>query len=63
MLHAQHARVVAVSDKTGGTFNEGGLDVPALWQHSLQGGRLPEFGGGEPITGVINLLLNSYTFA
>ncbi|RYZ27028.1 MAG: Glu/Leu/Phe/Val dehydrogenase, partial [Propionibacteriaceae bacterium] len=49
-LHEGGARVVAVSDVDGGLRADAGLDVPALLRHVAQGGRLPDFPGGEPVT-------------
>ena len=43
-------RVVAVSNVTGGVYNEGGLDIDALDEHRNQDGALVEFLGGERIT-------------
>lgn len=34
LLHEQGAKVLAVSDVEGGLYHDGGLDVPALFQHS-----------------------------
>ncbi len=44
------AVVVAVSDSSGGRYDEGGLDVAALTGHKANGGRITEFPGGEPVT-------------
>lgn len=49
LLHAAGARVVAVSDSSGGTYNPRGLDPAALERHKQGGGRLVDFPGGEPI--------------
>jgi glutamate dehydrogenase (NAD(P)+) len=38
LLHAEGARVVAVSDVKGGVFNGDGLDVPALLAHGRETG-------------------------
>ncbi|HZO98054.1 MAG TPA: Glu/Leu/Phe/Val dehydrogenase [Gaiellaceae bacterium] len=44
------ARVVAVSDSSGGVYNEHGVDVAAALAHKREGGRLVELGGGDAIT-------------
>jgi glutamate dehydrogenase (NAD(P)+) len=49
LLHAAGARLVAVSDSSGGTYNPHGLDPGALERHKQEGGRLVDFRGGEPI--------------
>jgi glutamate dehydrogenase (NAD(P)+) len=46
----QGARVVAVSDSTGGLFNGSGLDVAAAFAHKRHGGSIGELDGGEHIT-------------
>ncbi|HYK83658.1 MAG TPA: Glu/Leu/Phe/Val dehydrogenase dimerization domain-containing protein [Gemmatimonadales bacterium] len=45
------ARVIAVSDVSGGTVNERGLDIPALLAHTAAGKPLPAWPGGTAITG------------
>ena len=42
--------MVAVSDSSGGLYNEDGLDVAALLAHKRAGGTLAELAGGEAIT-------------
>ena len=49
LLHEARARIVAVSDLSGGTCNPRGLDPAALTRHKLESGRLVDFPGGEPI--------------
>ena len=44
------ATVVAVSDSSGGIYNERGVDVDTAVAHKLAGGCLAEFAGGEPIS-------------
>jgi glutamate dehydrogenase (NAD(P)+) len=44
------ARVIAVSDTSGGRHDANGLDVAALLAHKAAGGRLADFGGGEALT-------------
>jgi len=48
-LAALGARVIAVSDLTGGVFNAGGLDIPMLLAHVQKHGRLPNFPGAQPL--------------
>jgi glutamate dehydrogenase (NAD(P)+) len=50
LLHAEGARIVAVSDLKGGVFRGDGLDVPALVAHVRETGSIVEFPGSEPIT-------------
>lgn len=51
LLHDAGARVVAVSDIDGGLHNDGGLDVPRLFEHAYaQRKPVPEFPGGDRIT-------------
>jgi glutamate dehydrogenase (NAD(P)+) len=42
-------RIVAVSDSSGGTRHEGGLDVQALDRHVQGGGAVTDFSGGDRI--------------
>src|SRR2546425_11216885 len=44
------AKVVAVSDVTGGVVNERGLDVPGLFAHSATGRPVSEWQGGEAVS-------------
>ncbi len=44
------ATVIAVSDSTGGVYNEAGLDVEAAIAHKREGGRLAELAGVEAIS-------------
>jgi glutamate dehydrogenase (NAD(P)+) len=50
LVAARGARVVAISDSSGGIVNERGVDVEAAFAHARAGGRLHEFGGGEAIS-------------
>lgn len=50
LLQQLGAKVVAVQDHTGGVRNDAGLDAEALHQHVAEGGLVPEFAGGEPLT-------------
>ncbi len=52
---AQHvaelgAKVVALSDSSGGSYNAGGLDIAAALAHKQAGGSLRELPGGDAIT-------------
>jgi glutamate dehydrogenase (NAD(P)+) len=49
--------VVAVSDSSGGVYNERGVDVEAALAHKRAGGRLSEFTGGESISNEDLILL------
>ena len=49
-LHQHGARVIAVSDVSGGLLDERGLDVPSLHEHVAQHGSLADWQGGERIT-------------
>jgi glutamate dehydrogenase (NAD(P)+) len=49
LLHQAGARIVAVSNSSGGTFNPRGLDPAALARHKREGGGLVAYPGGEPI--------------
>ncbi len=44
------AKVVAISDSTGGVHNAKGLDVAAAFAHKRSGGSLSELKGGDRIT-------------
>ena len=44
------ANVIAVSDSTGGLYNDKGLDVAAAFAHKRRGGSLSELKGGDRIT-------------
>jgi glutamate dehydrogenase (NAD(P)+) len=48
-LHAKGMKVVAVSDKDGGTYNAQGLDIPALLQVAREHA-VREFSGGDQIS-------------
>jgi glutamate dehydrogenase/leucine dehydrogenase len=58
LLERQHGRVVAVSDVSGGTFREEGLDVGRLLAHTGGGRPLVDFAGGTPIRGARTLLIH-----
>jgi glutamate dehydrogenase (NAD(P)+) len=44
------ARIVAISDYTGGIHNSGGIDVRKALEYTAYNKVLHDFGGGEPIT-------------
>ncbi|KAI8474238.1 MAG: glutamate dehydrogenase [Monoraphidium minutum] len=48
-LHEHGGKVIAISDRNGATFNEGGIDVPRLLGHVYRGGSLWDFNGGTPL--------------
>jgi glutamate dehydrogenase (NAD(P)+) len=52
LLSQAGARIVAVSDSSGGTFNPHGLAPSALERHKRETGRLVNYPGGEPIDNV-----------
>jgi glutamate dehydrogenase (NAD(P)+) len=47
LLHQAGARIVAVSDSSGATFNPHGMDPALLEQHKRESGRVVDFPGGE----------------
>jgi len=49
LLSEAGGKVVAIADARGATFNEGGIDVPALMGHVYSGGSLWEYSGGTPL--------------
>lgn len=50
LVHEQGAKVVAVSDHSGGVFNGDGLDVPKVQAHRGATRTVVGFPGGKPIT-------------
>jgi len=51
LLVSEHgAKVIAVSDVTGGTVNENGLDIAGLLRHAAERRPVPEWPGGRAIT-------------
>lgn len=51
LLHEAGAKVLAVSNVSGGVFAENGLDIPALYKHVVQNrGHMGNFPGGELIS-------------
>jgi glutamate dehydrogenase (NAD(P)+) len=49
-LHELGATVIAISDSSGGFFNEGGIDVPAALRHKAEHGTLQGLHGATAIT-------------
>jgi len=49
LLHEAGARIVAVSDSSGGVLNPQGLDPQALTRHKRESGRLDNYPVGDPI--------------
>lgn len=47
LLSEQGAKIIAVSDVTGGVRNPGGLNIPALRAHVAEAGGVVNFAGGE----------------
>ena len=47
IAHGAGARVVAVADHLGAVYADGGLDVPALFDHAAAAGTVRGFPGGE----------------
>jgi glutamate dehydrogenase (NAD(P)+) len=57
------AQVVAVSDSTGGIYNENGIDVAAAFAHKRGGGSLAELKGGDTISNDELLLVDCEVLA
>jgi glutamate dehydrogenase (NAD(P)+) len=57
------ARVVAVTDSTGGVHNANGVDVAAAFAHKRSGGSLSELKGGDRITNEELIALDCDVFA
>src|SRR3989337_15865 len=51
LLAEEGARVVAVSDSSGGLHSEKGLDVAALWAGKSEGANLSDLKGGDRLSG------------
>ncbi|TAJ97516.1 glutamate dehydrogenase [bacterium] len=49
-LNEMGAKVIAVSDASGGLFNKRGMDVESLLRHFRKEGKITGFGGAEPIS-------------
>jgi glutamate dehydrogenase (NAD(P)+) len=52
------AKVIAISDSTGGVVNAGGLDIAAAFAHKRDGGSLSQLKGGDAISNEDLLLLD-----
>ena len=50
LLQEEGARIVAVSDSTGGVFKEEGLDIPALITHKQKTGSVLGYSGTQELT-------------
>jgi glutamate dehydrogenase (NAD(P)+) len=48
-LHEKGAKVLGVSDASGGVWNTEGLDIPALLEHARSHGGVKNFTGGDAI--------------
>ena len=48
-FHEDGARVVAVSDISGGIYNANGLDIPALDSFLRSGGTMADFEGADQV--------------
>jgi glutamate dehydrogenase (NAD(P)+) len=57
------ATVVAVSDSSGGRYNENGIDVAAAFAHKREGGSLATLAGGDSITNDELVVLDCDVFA
>jgi glutamate dehydrogenase (NAD(P)+) len=57
------ATVVAVSDSSGGIYNEHGIDIQAALAHKRGGGRLRDLAGGEVVSNEELVLLPCDVFA
>ncbi|HEY7974452.1 MAG TPA: Glu/Leu/Phe/Val dehydrogenase [Ktedonobacterales bacterium] len=49
-LHEHGARVVAVSDRSGGVYHADGLDIPALHRHKRTTGKVGGFAGAQSLS-------------
>jgi glutamate dehydrogenase (NAD(P)+) len=49
-LHEQGAKIVGITDMTGGVWNPRGLDIPALLEHAKTTGGIVGFPESEPLT-------------
>ncbi len=50
ILYELGAKIVAISDQHGGTYNEAGLDVPALLKHAAETGSVKNFPEAQNIS-------------
>ena len=58
-LHQAGARVIAISDVSGGIVNRNGIDVPAALEFAAANKSLTGFPGGEPISNEALLMLDA----
>ncbi len=58
-LHQAGARVIAISDVSGGIVNRNGIDVPAALEFAAANKSLTGFPGGEPISNEALLMLDT----
>jgi glutamate dehydrogenase (NAD(P)+) len=57
-MHQEGAKVIAVSDSSGGVYNPNGIDVPSAIAHKQERGTLKGLAGVEPVTNEELLLLD-----
>ncbi len=50
LLHAEGIRVVAISDRSGGVYDERGLDIPALQRYKEKNGEVKGFPDAQAIS-------------
>jgi glutamate dehydrogenase (NAD(P)+) len=50
LLAKEGCKIVAISDRTGGYYNKGGIDVPKAIEHVKKHRSLEGYTGGDPIT-------------
>jgi glutamate dehydrogenase (NAD(P)+) len=63
-LAAEHgARIVAVSDSSGGVYSPNGLDIEAVLTHKREGGALADSDAGDRITNAELIALDCDVFA
>ena len=58
LLHDQGCRIIAVSDRAGGIFNQRGLDPEAVARHVRACGSVAGFPGADPVTNAELLALD-----
>jgi glutamate dehydrogenase (NAD(P)+) len=49
-LHERKAKVLGITDMSGGVWNPDGLDIPALLEHARGKGTVAGFPGSDPLT-------------
>jgi glutamate dehydrogenase (NAD(P)+) len=57
-MHEEGAKVIAISDSSGGVFNANGIDVPSAIAHKQERGTLRGLGGVDAITNEELLVLD-----